>query len=63
MIFVRFPGDWRGFGSIRRDLAKIPWSKHRADYVVECTGNYTDKERAAADLKGGAKKVVITGFS
>jgi glyceraldehyde 3-phosphate dehydrogenase len=46
-----------------KDLAKIPWSKHRADYVVECTGNYTDKGRAAAHLKGGAKKVIITGFS
>ncbi|KAG0555475.1 hypothetical protein KC19_12G171900 [Ceratodon purpureus] len=46
-----------------KDLAKIPWSKHRADYVVECTGNYTDKDRAAAHLKGGAKKVIITGFS
>jgi glyceraldehyde 3-phosphate dehydrogenase len=31
--------------------------------VVECTGNYTDKERAAAHLKGGAKKVIITAFS
>ncbi|KAG0582089.1 hypothetical protein KC19_3G033200 [Ceratodon purpureus] len=46
-----------------KDLSKIPWSKHRVDYVVECTGNYTDKERAAAHLKGGAKKVIITGFS
>ncbi|XP_073385258.1 glyceraldehyde-3-phosphate dehydrogenase, cytosolic isoform X1 [Physcomitrium patens] len=47
----------------QKDLAKIPWSKHRADYVVECTGNYTDKDRASAHLKGGAKKVIITGFS
>jgi glyceraldehyde 3-phosphate dehydrogenase len=31
--------------------------------VVECTGNYTDQERAAAHLKGGAKKVIITAFS
>ena len=46
-----------------RDLSKIPWGKHRADYVVECTGNYTEKERAAVHLKGGAKKVIITGFS
>jgi glyceraldehyde-3-phosphate dehydrogenase/erythrose-4-phosphate dehydrogenase len=46
-----------------RDLSEIPWGKHGADYVVECTGNYTDRERAAAHLKGGAKKVIITGFS
>lgn len=50
-------------GVVFRDLAKIPWSKHRAEYVVECTGNFTDKDRAAAHLKGGAKKVIITGFS
>lgn len=30
---------------------------------MECTGNYTDKDSAAAHLKGGAKKVIITGFS
>lgn len=47
----------------QKDLAKIPWGKHRVDYVVECTGNYTDKDRAAAHLKGGAKKVIITGYS
>lgn len=46
-----------------KELSEIPWSEHRVDYVVECTGNYTTKERAAEHLKGGAKKVIITGFS
>ncbi|KAG0599824.1 hypothetical protein M758_12G181300 [Ceratodon purpureus] len=46
-----------------KELSEIPWSEHGVDYVVECTGNYTTKERAAEHLKGGAKKVIITGFS
>jgi glyceraldehyde 3-phosphate dehydrogenase len=48
---------------IRRELSEIPWSEHCVDYVVECTGNYTTKDRAGEHLKGGAKKVIITAFS
>lgn len=46
-----------------KELHEIPWSELGVDYVVECTGNYTTKERAAEHLKGGAKKVIITEFS
>jgi glyceraldehyde 3-phosphate dehydrogenase len=46
-----------------KELSEIPWSDHCVDYVVECTGNYTTKDGAAEHLKGGAKKVIITGFS
>ncbi|KAG0582038.1 hypothetical protein KC19_3G028700 [Ceratodon purpureus] len=46
-----------------KELSEIPWSEHCVDYVVECTGNYTTKDRAGEHLKGGAKKVIITGFS
>ena len=43
-----------------RDPAKLPWGELGVDYVLECTGLFTAKAKAAAHLKGGAKKVVIS---
>jgi glyceraldehyde 3-phosphate dehydrogenase len=44
----------------QKDPAQIPWGDHNVDVVLECTGFFTDKEKAEAHLKAGAKKVVIS---
>ena len=42
---------------------EIPWGAWGADYVIEASGVFTDLEKAALHVKGGAKKVVITAPS
>jgi glyceraldehyde 3-phosphate dehydrogenase len=43
-----------------RDPAQLPWKELEVDVVLESTGLFTDKEKAAAHLKAGARKVVIS---
>lgn len=38
----------------------IPWATHQVDVVLECTGFFTDKDKASAHLTAGAKKVIIS---
>jgi len=40
--------------------AEIPWSDLGVDIVIESTGAFTDKEKAAGHLTGNVKKVIIT---
>jgi glyceraldehyde 3-phosphate dehydrogenase len=40
--------------------AEIPWGDLGVDLVVESSGVFTDKERAAGHLARGVKKVIIT---
>ena len=40
--------------------AEIPWKKYNIDIVLECTGFFTDGQKAAEHLKAGAKKVIIS---
>ena len=47
----------------KMDPATIPWGSIGVDYVIEATGAFTTKATAAAHLKGGAKKVVISAPS
>jgi len=44
----------------QKDPAQIPWKDHDVDVVLECTGFFTDKAKAEAHLKAGAKRVVIS---
>jgi len=44
----------------QKDPAQIPWGQHDVDVVLECTGFFTDAEKAKAHLTAGAKRVVIS---
>ncbi|MBX3190022.1 MAG: type I glyceraldehyde-3-phosphate dehydrogenase [Labilithrix sp.] len=43
-----------------KDPAKLPWKDLGVDVVLECTGLFTDKEKAKAHIDAGAKKVIIS---
>jgi glyceraldehyde 3-phosphate dehydrogenase len=71
-VHGRFPGKVQlegdvmdaGTGPIRilaeRDLAKLPWGDLGVELVLECTGIFTSKEKAAGHLGAGAKRVLIS---
>ncbi len=44
----------------QKDPAQIPWGMHNVDVVLECTGFFTDREKAESHIKAGAKRVVIS---
>jgi len=43
-----------------RDPSSLPWGDLGIDVVLECTGFFASKEKAALHLEGGAKKVIIS---
>jgi glyceraldehyde 3-phosphate dehydrogenase len=44
----------------QRDPTKLPWGELGVEIVLECTGLFTSKAKAAAHLTAGAKKVLIS---
>ncbi|HHG8772818.1 TPA: type I glyceraldehyde-3-phosphate dehydrogenase [Raoultella planticola] len=44
-----------------RDPARIPWRDAEVDIVIEATGFFTEREKAAVHIdRGGAKRVIIS---
>lgn len=43
-----------------RDPSKLPWKDLGVDVVIESTGLFTDREKAALHLTAGARKVLIS---
>ena len=68
-VHGRFPAEVKvvgdaidvGYGPIKvsaeRDPAQLPWDG--VDIALECTGIFTAREKAAAHLENGSKKVLI----
>ncbi len=42
------------------DPSNLPWGELGIDEVFECTGHFTDKDKAYAHITAGAKKVIIS---
>ena len=47
-------------GSSEKNPLNLEWGKNGVDIVLECTGIFTDREKAGYHLQAGAKKVLIS---
>jgi glyceraldehyde 3-phosphate dehydrogenase len=43
--------------------AQLPWKDLGIDVVLECTGKFTDRDKAAVHLSAGAKRVLVSAPS
>jgi len=43
-----------------RNPEELPWDKMNIDIVIEATGKFNDREKAALHLNAGAKKVILS---
>ncbi|MEL6373299.1 MAG: type I glyceraldehyde-3-phosphate dehydrogenase [Pseudomonadota bacterium] len=75
-VHGRFPGEVTVEGDLmdvglgkpikvlaERDPTKLPWKEHDIDIVMECTGIFTDRDKAATHLEAGAKRVLVSAPS
>jgi len=46
-----------------KDPTKLPWKDLKVDIVAECTGIFTDKDKAQVHIAAGAKKVLVSAPS
>jgi len=53
-----------GHGAIKvtaeRDPSKLPWKELGVDVALECTGIFTARDKAAAHLAAGARRVLVS---
>lgn len=73
--YGRFPGEvthdetsltvdgHRIIVTAEREPARIPWGENGVETVVESTGFFTSRDKAAGHLEAGAKKVLISAPS
>ncbi|MGD0197354.1 MAG: type I glyceraldehyde-3-phosphate dehydrogenase [Solirubrobacteraceae bacterium] len=71
-VFGRYPGKVEaGEGELvidgrvvrvlaEKDPAALPWAELEVDVVIESTGKFRTREKAAAHLEAGARKVIIS---
>ncbi len=74
-VHGRFPGKVKvdgdtidiGRGPIKvtavRNPEELPWKEHNVDIAFECTGIFTDADKAAMHLKAGARRVLVSAPS
>ncbi len=43
-----------------KDPSKLPWKDMKIDIALECTGLFTNREKAEGHITAGAKKVIIS---
>ncbi|MFL6743103.1 MAG: type I glyceraldehyde-3-phosphate dehydrogenase [Sphingomicrobium sp.] len=71
-VHGKFPGEVKADGNdivvngksihvtAEKDPAKLPHGTHGVELVLECTGFFTDRERAKKHIDAGAKRVLIS---
>ena len=63
---VKVEGDSISYGNgkikvaAERDPSKLPWKDLGVDIAMECTGIFTARDKAAAHLSAGAKRVLVS---